>query len=97
MKQKTIKSLVFLTFFFFIKNTLSQDDYRFINFTISDGLSQSSVTTIIQDELKTLWVGTQDGLNRFDGNSFEVFNPENTKEIESGYILCSHKDKEGTL
>ena len=97
MKQKTIKSLVFLTFFFFIKNTLSQDDYRFINFTISDGLSQSSVTTIIQDELKTLWIGTQDGLNRFDGNSFEVFNPENTKEIESGYILCSHKDKEGIL
>ena len=97
MKQKTTKTLLFLTIFFFTQKTFSQDNYRFVNFTISDGLSQSSVTTIIQDELKALWVGTQDGLNRFDGNSFEVFNPENTKGIESGYILCSHKDKEGNL
>jgi hypothetical protein len=38
----------------------SQGDYRFNNYTISNGLSQSFVTTIIQDQNNSLWIGTQD-------------------------------------
>lgn len=71
--------------------------YRFRNFTITDGLSQSSVTCIVQDNVGTLWVGTQDGLNRFDGQQFEVFTSDDTKGLESGYIHCAHKDRDGTL
>lgn len=74
-----------------------QLSYRFRNFTIADGISQSSVTCIVQDDVGTLWIGTQDGLNRFDGRQFEVFTSDDTKGIESEYIHCSHKDYRGTL
>lgn len=75
----------------------AQTEFRFRNYTINDGLSQSSVLTILQDDLNALWIGTQDGLNRFDGKSFEVFNSGEVEGIESEYILCSLKDKDGDL
>lgn len=44
------------------------------------GLSNSSVNCIFQDSEKLMWIGTWDGLNRFDGNSFKIFRPENTSD-----------------
>jgi len=75
----------------------AQSEFRFRNYTINDGLSQSTVLTILQDDLNALWIGTQDGLNRFDGKSFEVFNSDEVEGIQSEYILCSLKDKNGDL
>lgn len=40
------------------------------------GLSNSSVNCIFQDSQKFLWVGTWDGLNRYDGKKFKIFRPE---------------------
>jgi len=48
---------------------------RFVHYGLDEGLSQSSVLTLLQDDLGFLWIGTQDGLNRFDGYSFKVFGP----------------------
>lgn len=83
--------------FWFAGFILSQGQYRFKNYTINEGLSQSSVTTIIQDNNYGIWVGTQDGLNRFDGKSFEVFTPDVNKSIFSQSIKCSAKTKDGRL
>ena len=47
------------------------------------------MNTIIQDDNGGLWIGTQDGLNRFDGKSFEIFNPDETEGIESPFINTS--------
>ncbi|MFN5910458.1 MAG: adenylate/guanylate cyclase domain-containing protein [Bacteroidota bacterium] len=74
-----------------------QITYRFRNYTINDGLSQSSVTSILQDENHALWIGTQDGLNRFDGKNFEIFNSEVTEGIQNEYIKCSVKTSDGKL
>jgi signal transduction histidine kinase/ligand-binding sensor domain-containing protein len=46
---------------------------RFDHLTVNDGLSQASVTAIAQDTTGYVWIGTDDGLNRFDGYSFTVF------------------------
>lgn len=75
----------------------AQGDYRFHNYTISNGLSQSYVTTIVQDNTNTLWIGTQDGLNRFDGKSFEIFTPDKSLGIGSTNFKCSIKTKDGRL
>ncbi len=40
---------------------------RFDRLSVEDGLSHSSVWTIYQDSVGFLWLGTQEGLNRFDG------------------------------
>ena len=91
------KLLVLLLFSFWALLSFPQGDYRFNNYTISNGLSQSFVTTIIQDEYNSLWIGTQDGLNRYDGKSFEVFNQDETPGLESTNFQCSVRTPDGRL
>jgi signal transduction histidine kinase/DNA-binding response OmpR family regulator/streptogramin lyase len=52
------------------------EDTRFARLGIKDGLSQNSVTSLVQDHHGFLWIGTQDGLNRYDGYEFKVFRPD---------------------
>lgn len=88
--------LLFLLLCFAVFSS-AQGDYRFNNFTISNGLSQSYVTTILQDDNASLWIGTQDGLNRFDGKTFEIFSSEDGIGIQNSYIKCSAKTLDGNL
>lgn len=74
-----------------------QGELRFQNFTINDGLSQSSVLCILQDDINTIWVGTQDGLNRYDGHGFEIYTTSLTKGLNSDYIRCAAKGTKGIL
>jgi class 3 adenylate cyclase/ligand-binding sensor domain-containing protein/predicted metal-dependent HD superfamily phosphohydrolase len=75
----------------------AQSVYRFNNYTINNGLSQSSVNTIVQDDNSALWIGTQDGLNRFDGVKFEIFNSDEEEGINNPFITSSAKTKDGKL
>jgi ligand-binding sensor domain-containing protein len=47
--------------------------YRFDRWGVDDGLPQISVLAIAQDRLGYLWVGTQNGIARFDGSRFTVY------------------------
>lgn len=49
---------------------------RFMHLAIRDGLSQNSVTALVQDHHGFLWIGTWDGLNRYDGYEFRVYHPD---------------------
>ncbi len=92
--MKFLLLLISLSFFLSVS---SQTRFNFKNYSINEGISQSSITTLVQDDLNSMWIGTQDGLNRFDGQKFEIFTTDNTEEIESDYILCSLKDSDGNL
>jgi ligand-binding sensor domain-containing protein/class 3 adenylate cyclase/predicted metal-dependent HD superfamily phosphohydrolase len=74
-----------------------QRNFRFRNYTINEGLSQSSATCIVQDEQNALWVGTQDGLNRFDGKNFVHYFSDNTEGLVNSHIRCSAIDSQGNL
>lgn len=72
---------------------------RFDRLSIEDGLSQSTVETIVQDHLGFIWIGTEDGLNRFDGYNFTIFkhDPDNPSSISSNNIWCLFVDSNGFL
>ncbi len=80
-----------------VGNINAQDHIQFKNYTINDGLSQSVVSSIIQDDLGALWLGTQDGINRFNGKNFEVFSADKGYEISNEYIHVSTADQQGNL
>lgn len=63
------------------------------------GLSNSSINTIFQDSENLLWIGTWDGLNRYDGNSFEIFRPElnNKNSLSNQVILKIDEDNTGKI
>ena len=63
--------------------------YSFRHYNTVDGLSSNSVYCFLEDELGFIWVGTRDGLNRFDGYDFEIYNETNSN-LEGSYIsaLC---------
>ena len=78
---------------------LSQENITFNHLTVEDGLSQSSVTCILQDNKGFLWFGTQDGLNRYDGYNFTVYknNPADTTSLTDNFIFSIIESISGTL
>ncbi len=75
------------------------DNLRFEHLSIEDGLSQASVNCMLQDSDGFLWLGTQDGLNRFDGYEFRVYRPAPgvTNSLSERYILALYEDAQGAL
>ena len=54
-----------------LTDTLSGQTVQFKSLSIGQGLSQATVTCMEQDDLGFVWVGTRDGLNRYDGYGFD--------------------------
>lgn len=65
-----------LLLYLFSCAALSAQQYSFINYSIEDGLAQSQVQTIFQDDKGYLWMGTYGGLSRYDGKSFVNYSKE---------------------
>ena len=49
--------------------------FQFGRLTILEGLSQGSAMSMVQDEKGFIWIGTEDGLNRYDGYNFKIYRP----------------------
>lgn len=71
--------------------------YRFDSWTTDNGLPQNAISSIIQTRDGYLWMATLNGLVRFDGMQFRVFNKSNTKGLSTNRFTALYEDKDGTL
>lgn len=72
---------------------------RFHRLSTTDGLSQTRVAQIIQDDLGFIWFGTQYGLNRYDGYKFKLYvhEPGNDRSAAGTFVRSLFKDRDGVI
>lgn len=93
MLRKIIFSIAIIT-----QTVLFAQDWQDVRFTalsLKDGLSQLTVTTIFQDSKGMMWFGTRDGLNSYDGKSFQIYNLNQIDNRIDNHIvtLCEDIDR----
>ncbi len=99
LRQLKIASAFLITF---LPVLLRSQDHGFFNQVwLEQGLSQSSISSILQDKKGFIWLGTQDGLNRYDGRIIDHYNykPFDSKTISGDDIFsfCSDNTNLWTL
>ena len=69
---------------------------RFDRFSVQQGLSDYSVMALLQDSSGYIWIGTQNGLNRYDGVHFKSYiaSPADTNSLKDGFIFDLLEGKE---
>jgi ligand-binding sensor domain-containing protein/signal transduction histidine kinase len=80
-------------------NFISAQSLNFDHYLVADGISQSEILNIHQDAEGYIWIGTQNGLNRFDGYTFEKFfyEPSDNHSISNSWIFDFTEDPDGGI
>ena len=98
---KISTALVFGFLLIYLPNKLTGQEYnyRFQHISIDDGLSQSTIHCIHQDNKGFMWFGTEDGLNKYDGYNFEGYyhDPDDPNSLSDNWINTIFEDKSGAL
>ncbi|WP_282122601.1 hybrid sensor histidine kinase/response regulator transcription factor [Algibacter mikhailovii] len=97
--KSMVRLIIFLAFCFIHVSATSQNSNHFERITTNNGLSQSDINAIIQDQDGFMWFGTHDGFNRYDGYNFKIFNPDPKKPgaITSNLIYDLEQDLDGNF
>ena len=94
LKLQVVAFLLASTFF----NLSAQDEQPFFkHLMVEDGLSNNWVKAILKDKDGFMWFGTFNGLNRYDGNNFKVFQASETTNLGDNIIESLEEDGEGNL
>jgi len=75
------------------KNMLPPPAGDWTTFTTDDGLAGNVVTSVTQDTQGVIWVGSTEGLTRYDGSHFEIY-PDS---LRNTHIVCAARDRQGNL
>ncbi len=88
-----------LFYYLFLQTNGQETNYFFTQINTNQGLSHRKVNCIIQDSRSFIWIGTNDGLNRYDGKNFIIFRniPGNTASLSGNVITALHEDKNALL
>ena len=95
--QKITSTLLLLLFC--LGNIFSQQSsYYFKHYNNNSGLSQNTVMSIFQDSKGFIWIGTKNGLNRFDGHDFKIYQRgDSIHELRNSMIFSINEDQNRTL
>ena len=96
-KQSFLPVLFLFPFISFL--FAQESEIKFSRLTIEDGLSQNSVQCIVQDQAGFIWLGTTEGLNKYDGRSFisYLYEPDNPNSLSENNIRALYLDHSGIL
>lgn len=88
-----------ISFGFIAEISSAQTPLKFQNFTQRDGLASNYVMSICEDHQGFMWVGTENGLNRFDGRRFLAFrfDPADQQTLDDNWIRVIKEDSRQTL
>ena len=92
--------IIFILTISFIGSAAQQPRYtHFKRFTTDDGLPQSFISALAQDADGFLWIGTRDGLARYDGREFRVFRHDKTDStsLSSNVVFGLYLDSRNLL
>ncbi len=93
LPKKIITGIIWLC----VQVIAAQAQYRFDSWTTDNGLPQNSVNSMLQTADGYLWFTTLDGLVRFDGVKFTVFNKSNSKNLPTNRLIDLIIDDENSL
>ncbi len=76
-----------------------QESVRFTRYGVNDGMHQATATAILEDHLGFIWVGTMEGLHKFDGTTFRVYknNVFDSTSLGGNWVECLFEDSENNL
>ena len=77
------KSLTAIFFLLYFATNLSGQQNSLENFSVNEGLSSLSINDILQDEIGYLWLASNKGLVRFDGNEFKRFETQSASKVNT--------------
>jgi signal transduction histidine kinase/ligand-binding sensor domain-containing protein/DNA-binding response OmpR family regulator len=91
--------ICFIIILFTLSGYAQNQSLKFEHLGKKEGLSQINVECIIQDSRGFIWVGTRDGLNRYDGYNFTYYkhDPQDPTSLSSSMITDIAEDKEGNI
>jgi ligand-binding sensor domain-containing protein/signal transduction histidine kinase/CheY-like chemotaxis protein/AraC-like DNA-binding protein len=96
-----LKKILYLLFFLFCfhKGRGQEHDFYFKNYQIENGLSSNTITSVTQDKKGFMWFGSRNGLNRFDGLRFKVFqhDPGDGKSLGTNFVKSIHESTDEKL
>lgn len=98
ISEKKIKTVLFFLLLYFSGNA-QINERKFNHLSLKDGLSQSVILDIVQDSTGFLWIATQDGLNRYDGNEIKIlkYSPYDSNTVSSNWINALAVGDDSTL
>ena len=99
MRLKILLSIGLTSLHFLLFAQTPHEQLQFHKYTVEQGLSQNIVEAIYQDNHGFMWFGTQDGLNRFDGNNFKTyyFKIDDSTSLSNNYVKCIIEGTGGDL
>lgn len=97
--NKIITFIILLLISVSIPTLAHGSELMFYNLTTSNGLSQTSINSIYQDSSDYIWIGTKNGLNRYNGFKFEIYNKGfgEKRNIIDSHITCLNEDLDNNL
>ncbi|MEP6750094.1 MAG: two-component regulator propeller domain-containing protein, partial [Bacteroidota bacterium] len=86
-------------FFYLCGRSSAQQQAYFNNLTEKDGLSNNRVTCFYKDRAGYMWIGTESGLNLYNGNSWKIYkaSPRKKNYLSNSFITDIEEDAKGSI